>query len=79
MLYEVITGSNEVGTEPKNGMFLTLALSLAAVLLGDLNTVATVATMFFLSVYGTVNLVSALEYISGNPSWRPTLQIHWFV
>jgi len=73
----LFSGSNEVGTEPKNGMFLTLALSLAAVLLGDLNTVATVATMFFLSVYGTVNLVSALEYISGNPSWRPTLQIHW--
>ena len=71
------SGSAKKKTEPKAGMFLTLALSLAAVFLGDLNTVATVATMFFLSVYGTINLVAALEYLSGNPSWRPTMNIHW--
>src|SRR5210317_2335848 len=71
------SGSAKKETEPKAGMFLTLALSLAAVFLGDLNTVATVATMFFLSVYGTINLVAALEYLSGNPSWRPTMNIHW--
>ncbi len=72
-----LAGSAESGAEPKLGMLVTLVLSLAAVFLGDLNTVATVATMFFLSVYGTVNLVAALEYLSGNPSWRPTLNIHW--
>ena len=72
-----LAGSSKPGAEPKLGMIVTLLLSLAAVFLGDLNTVATVATMFFLSVYGTVNLVSALEYLSGNPSWRPTLNIHW--
>ena len=71
------SGSAKKETEPKGGIFLTLALSLAAVFLGDLNTVATVATMFFLSVYGTINLVAALEYLSGNPSWRPTMNIHW--
>ncbi len=72
-----LAGSSGPGEEPKLGMIVTLVISLAAVFLGDLNTVATVATMFFLSVYGTVNLVSALEYLSGNPSWRPTLNIHW--
>jgi amino acid transporter len=72
-----LAGSAKAGEEPRMGMFITLILSLAAVLLGDLNTVATVATMFFLSVYGTVNLVAALEHLSGNPSWRPTLNIHW--
>ena len=72
-----LAGEIKPGTEPKAGMIVTLVISLLAVFLGDLNTVATVATMFFLSVYGTVNLVSALEYLSGNPSWRPTLNIHW--
>ena len=72
-----LAGPAESGAEPKLGMIITLVLSLAAVFLGDLNTVATVATMFFLSVYGTVNLVAALEYLSGNPSWRPTMNIHW--
>ncbi len=67
------------GKEPLVGLALTLTLSLLAVFLGDLNTVATVVTMFFLSVYGIINLVSALERLSGNPSWRPTLDVHWTV
>jgi len=65
------------GREPRAGMMLTLAISLTAVFLGDLNRVATVVTMFFLSVYGTINMVAALEKLSGNPSWRPTLDVPW--
>ncbi len=72
-----VAGKEKPGEEPRIGMLITLGLSLVAVFLGDLNTVATVATMIFLSVYGTVNLVAALEYLSGNPSWRPTLRVHW--
>jgi hypothetical protein len=73
----VLAGDKESNSEPRLGIIITVGLSLLAVFLGDLNTVAIVATMFFLSVYGTVNLVAALEYLSGNPSWRPTLNIHW--
>ncbi len=72
-----LAGSEKPGEEPRMGLVITLILSLVAVFLGDLNTVATVATMFFLSVYGTVNLVATLEYLSGNPSWRPTMNMHW--
>jgi len=67
------------GREPRNGMIATLVLSLSAVFLGDLNTVATVVTMFFLSVYGVINLVSALASLSGNPAWRPTIRVHWSI
>ncbi|MEA2084971.1 MAG: Na-K-Cl cotransporter [Thermodesulfobacteriota bacterium] len=72
-------GQGKAGKEPLWGLFVTLALSLLAVFLGDLNTVATVVTMFFLSVYGIINLVAALERLSGNPSWRPSLNIHWAI
>ncbi len=65
--------------EPIFGLIVTLAIALGAVFLGSLNTVATVVTMFFLTVYGTVNLVAALEKLSGNPSWRPRVQVHWAV
>jgi amino acid transporter len=74
-----LSASVKAGEEPRTGMMITLALSLGAVFLGDLNTVATVATMFFLSVYGMVNLVAALEDLSGNPSWRPTLHLPWYL
>jgi solute carrier family 12 (potassium/chloride transporter), member 4/6 len=67
------------GEEPAAGLLVALAIALGAVFLGDLNTVAEVVTMFFLSVYGTMNLVAALEKISGNPSWRPQVQIPWWL
>ena len=56
---------------------VSLALALGAVWLGDLNAVAAVVTMFFLTVYGTVNFVAAFEALSGDPSWRPGLASPW--
>jgi hypothetical protein len=52
---------------------------LAAVGLGDLNAVAPVLTMFFLTTYGMVNLVAGLEELSGAPSYRPTIKVWWGV
>jgi hypothetical protein len=59
------------------GLVVTLLIALAACLLGDLNAVAPIVTMFFLTVYGTVNLVAAFASLSGEISWRPTLRIPW--
>lgn len=67
------------GEEPHLGLALSLALALAAVVLGDLNAVAVVVTMFFLTVYGVINLATALEDLSGDPSWRPAIDLPWFV
>ncbi len=72
-----INGNNGAPKEPIVGLFVTLAIALSAVLLGNLNTVATVVTMFFLTVYGTINLVAALEKLSGNPAWRPRVDVPW--
>ncbi len=65
--------------EPLFGLAVTMIIALGAVFLGGLNAVATVVTMFFLTVYGVVNLVAALEKISGNPSWRPSINIPWAI
>lgn len=69
----------EPAAEPVAGLLAALAMALIAVFLGDLNTVAEVVTLFFLSVYGTVNLVAALEHLSGNPSWRPEVKTPWWL
>jgi solute carrier family 12 (potassium/chloride transporter), member 4/6 len=66
------------GKEPKTGLIISMALALGAVFLGDLNHVAAVVTMFFLTVYGAVNLVAALETLSGDATWRPRLKCPWF-
>ena len=63
----------------KKGEYASFALSLiiacGAVFLGDLNTVASILTIFFLTVYGIVNITAALETLSNEPSWRPQFKI----
>lgn len=61
------------------GLIISMAIALAAVFLGNLNAVASIVTMFFLTVYGMVNIVAAFETLSGDSSWRPKLRIPWQV
>jgi len=63
--------------EPKLATLISGGVALLAVALGDLNAVATVVTLFFLTTYGMVNVVSTLETLVGNPSFRPRFRFHW--
>lgn len=65
--------------EPKFAMYLSGGVALLAVLLGDLNTVATVVTMFFLTTYCMINVIAALEGVVSNPSYRPKMKVNWIV
>jgi amino acid transporter len=60
-------------------LVLSLAVALAAVLLGDLDAVAPALTMFFLTTYGMINLVAGIEKLAGDPSFRPTMNVPWWV
>jgi len=57
----------------------SMIVSLGAVFLGKLNSVATVVTIFFLTVYGVINAAAAFESLSGAPSWRPKFKIPWLL
>lgn len=59
--------------------FFATAVALAAVGLGELNAVAPVLTMFFLTTYGVINLVAGLELLSGSPFYRPAIKVPWLV
>jgi potassium/chloride transporter 4/5/6 len=59
------------------GLIISVLIALGAVFLGNLNAVASIVTMFFLTVYGIINLVAAFETLSGDSSWRPRLKIPW--
>jgi len=61
--------------EPVLALRISGGLALLCVLLGDLNAVATVVTMFFLTTYGTLNAVAGLESLVGELSFRPRIRI----
>lgn len=60
-------------------LVISLAVALGAVALGDLDAVAPALTMFFLTTYGVVNLVAGIERLAGDPSYRPTWRVPWWV
>jgi amino acid transporter len=61
--------------EPRNALFLTGAIVLAALMLRDLNAVAPLITMFFLITYAMINVVVLLEQSLRLVSFRPLLSI----
>ena len=66
-------------TEPRAAVLLTGVVAVGVIWAGDLDVVAPVITMFFLNTYGMVNLVAAIEKGVGNPSFRPTFGVKWWV
>ncbi len=65
--------------EPRWGMAATLLLALGGVLLGNLDGIANVLTMFFLATYGFTNLACGLERWAASPSFRPDFRVPWWV
>ncbi len=63
--------------EPRWGTIFTLVICLTAVYLGNLNVIAPVLTMFFLTTYAVLNLAAGVERFLGSPSFRPTFRVHW--
>ncbi|MBZ8180395.1 APC family permease [Oscillatoria salina] len=63
--------------EPRIGTAVTLAVAIAAVYIGDLNLIAPVLTMFFLTTYLVLNVSAGVEGFLQSPSFRPTFRVHW--
>lgn len=63
--------------EPRAALVVSVALAGGCILLGDLNIVAPIISMFFLATYGMVNLVAGIERWVANPSFRPTFRVPW--
>lgn len=65
--------------QPTAATWISGALALAAVFLGDLNAVAVLVSVLFLILYVMINLSAALEQLVGDPSYRPTLKVPWYL
>jgi len=64
---------------PHFATILSFGVALAGIFLGDLNAIAPILSMFFLTSYGMLNACAALEALIANPSWRPKFKTHWIL
>jgi len=62
---------------PRLGTLMTMVVALVAVYLGNLNIIAPILTMFFLTTYGVLNAAAGIERLLDSPSFRPEFKVHW--
>ncbi|CAH2050752.1 unnamed protein product, partial [Iphiclides podalirius] len=64
--------------EPTRALILTMIICQFGILLGNVDILAPLLSMFFLMCYGFVNLACALQTLLKTPNWRPRFKYyHW--
>ena len=67
-----------IGGEPRIALAFTYAIAQSGVMIGNLDLVAPIITMFFLTCYGFVNLSCFVQEMVKSPNWRPSFKFyHW--
>ncbi|AZQ62102.1 amino acid permease [Flammeovirga pectinis] len=60
--------------EPLHASLLTSVVTIIFVLIGDIDIVAQIITMFFMVTYGAICLISFLEHFASDPAYRPVFK-----
>jgi amino acid transporter len=74
-----IFGKLSKSGQPTLATWMTGAIALFAVLLGELNTVAILVSVLFLTLYVAINLSAAIEVLVSEPHYRPTIRVPWYI
>ncbi len=65
--------------EPFNATLVTVIIALVFVMIGDVNKVAGIISMFFMVTYGSLCLISFLHHFGSSPSYRPSFKSRWYI
>ncbi|MEE4115282.1 MAG: amino acid permease [Marinilabiliaceae bacterium] len=65
--------------EPVNSSLVTILIALIFIIVGDIDFVAQIISMFFMATYGAICLISVLEHFAADPSYRPTFRSRWYI
>ncbi len=75
---QIIGKGHGKNKEPRNALIFTFIISELGILIGDLNIIAGVVSMFYLTAYGFINLSFALEKWA-SADFRPSFRIPMWV
>jgi len=71
-------GYVQIEADPILSYFVSFIIGTAFVLIGDLNQIANLLSMFFLMTYGLLNWACLVQVCAKSPGWRPTFRFfHW--
>jgi len=75
----VLAASVGEANEPRNATLVTSVIAVAFVMVGSVDLVARIVSMFFMVTYGALCAISALEHFAARPSYRPSFRSKWYV
>jgi amino acid transporter len=70
---------SKTDNEPRNATIVTSAIATVFVLMGDVDAVAEIISMFFMVTYGSLCLISFMQHFAADPSYRPSFKSKWFL
>ncbi len=65
--------------EPFNATVITVIVAFFFIMIGGLDAVAEIISMFFMVTYGSLCLISFLQHFAADPSYRPTFRSRWYI
>ena len=74
-----VSKGTDTTNEPRNATIITSLIAFVFVLMGDVNAVAEIISMFFLVTYGSLCLISFMQHFAADPSYRPSFRSKWYL
>jgi amino acid transporter len=71
-------GKGETG-EPYHASIITIIIAAFFIMLGGIDVVAKIISMFFMVTYGSLCLISFLNHFAADPSYRPRFKSRWYI
>ncbi len=65
--------------EPFNAYLVTVFIALIFIMIGKLDAVAEIISMFFMVTYGSLCSISFLQHFAADPSYRPRFKSKWYI
>ncbi|WP_462279902.1 APC family permease [Salinivirga cyanobacteriivorans] len=75
----ILSATRKKDGEPFNASLVTCIIAMVFVILGDVDIVAQIITMFFMVTYGSLSLISFLNHFGSAPSYRPSFKSRWYI
>ena len=74
-----LSRGTETANDPRHATIITGILALIIVIVGNVDLVATLISMFFMVTYGSLCAISFLEHFAARPSYRPSFRSRWYI
>ena len=65
--------------EPIHASMVTSVIAIVFVIMGSVNAVAEIISMFFMLTYGSLCLISFLNHFGSSPAYRPYFKSRWYI